>query len=157
MRAFKNPNFYVLLLLITTLVLAFTTYHFASQNSKALESMQQNIDSDFLSSLRRVDENIKEISGSPNSAKLQQLQDAVSQATVLVKYTSYAKEEPYLNSVFGQMNNLILSFTYIPISFTVDTKNKWSQLINDMIQDPTDFEVLNELVESIDRLRRSGS
>lgn len=96
MNLLKNSHFYLVLLLIVALVLAYTNYRAAQQSSQVVHSVQERIDLNFLGNTEQIGESIATWKESPDSKDLQVLQRSVSKAAALVSYTSYAEQQPYL-------------------------------------------------------------
>lgn len=155
MNLLKNSHFYLVLLLIVALVLAYTNYRSAQQNSQAAHSVQQKIDSDFLANTEQIRESIDTWKASPDSRDLQLLQRSVSKATALVSYTSYAEQQPYLLSVFGQLDNWVVNLTFRPVSWSAEDRKDWSDLLDKLLQNPTDMDTLNALVLRLAEARAS--
>ncbi|OWR30548.1 hypothetical protein CDO73_11615 [Saccharibacillus sp. O23] len=155
MNLLKNSRFYLTLLLIAALVLAYANYRSAQQNSQAAHSVQQKIDSDFLANTELIRESIDTWKASPDSKDLQVLQRSVSKAAALVSYTSYAEHQPYLLSVFGQMDNWVVNLQFRPVSWSAEDRKAWIELLDKLSENPTDFDTLNALVLRLAEARAS--
>lgn len=155
MNLLKKPLFYLTLLLVVALVLAYTSYRSAQQNSHVVHWVQQRIDSDFLANTEQIGESIDTWKESPDSKDLQVLQRSVSKAAALVSYTSYAEQQPYLLSVFGQLDNWVVNLQFHPVPWSAEDRKAWIELLDKLSKNPTDFDTMNALVLRMAEARSS--
>ncbi len=146
MNLLKNSRFYLTLLLIAALVLAYANYRSAQQNSHVVHWVQQRIDLDFLANTEQIGESIDTWKESPDSKDLQVLQRSVSKAAALVSYTSYAEQQPYLLSVFGQMDNWVVNLQFHPVPWSAEDRKAWIELLDKLSKNPTDSDTMTALL-----------
>ena len=146
MNLLKNSRFYLTLLLIAALVLAYANYRSAQQNSHVVHWVQQRIDLDFLANTEQIGESIDTWKESPDSKDLQVLQRSVSKAAALVSYTSYAEQQPYLLSVFGQMDNWVVNLQFHPVPWSAEDRKAWIELWDKLSKNPTDSDTMTALL-----------
>ncbi|OWA34819.1 hypothetical protein B9G55_13770 [Saccharibacillus sp. O16] len=145
MTLLKNPRTYLALLLITTLGLAYTTYHYAQQRSQAVDSMVQQIDANFVTYLDQVRKQVGKLDESPDAQQLQSLQRSVSKAAALAQYTSYNKQQPYLNAVLARLDHRVVNLPFASAPLPPEQLSEWSSLLDKLMQNPADMDTLNAL------------
>ncbi len=150
MNMLKKPSLYIVLLILVSLILAYTTYHYASQSSKQLEQTQQTADSRFLSQLDGMQKALQNAgSASPDTDSITQIQQYAAKLSALTPFTSYYEKQNYVESVTNRLDEMFTNYGLSGSPLDSAQVQEWITALQVLREDPSDMEGLNQMATLI--------
>ncbi|MCQ4086571.1 hypothetical protein [Saccharibacillus sp. JS10] len=148
MKNFQKPALYIVLFLIASIVLAYTTYHYAKQNQEQMTRIQEKADTDFDTQLGLLIDEFQAVKEPPASnSQVWLMQRDAAKLSALSRFTSYYAKEPYVESITNRLDHFFANYGYGAITEEFDEKRiqEWTAALQALSEDPTDFERLDKI------------